>query len=205
SRSPDVSPGDVFTSISTADCAAILIFALLAAFAMTILALVVGRDEFPGPPPLIEMAFPIHVALVALTGLELVLVIVVIALQRHIEMCPSMAARRLPAAYSSSFNSRDPHVVRSGPLAFIALCLIIRSEPWQWRSSEENRTTGEIQCSWCCYAARCIYLYLSYCHDLPDPLHSMVREPRSRTMAFPSINERVVPLSVAHDGRSGTG
>jgi hypothetical protein len=113
SRSPDVPPGDIFTSISTAGCAAILIFAWLAAFAMTILALVVGRDEFPGPPPLIEMAFPIHVALGALTGLELVLVIIIArlsgfsaaflaapaggksALQRRIEMRPSTSARRL--------------------------------------------------------------------------------------------------------------
>ncbi|KAJ6504154.1 hypothetical protein C8R47DRAFT_1210243 [Mycena vitilis] len=114
-RAPSVAPYDILASVPTAGCASLLVFAWLAAFAMTTLALVIGRDNFPGPPPLIPMAFPVHVSLGALTGVETVLVGVVArlsgvgvgdgetgvsmrargALQRRIGMRPASAARRL--------------------------------------------------------------------------------------------------------------
>jgi len=108
-RTPDVASYDIFTSVPTAGCASILVFAWIAAFAMTTLALVIGRVNFPGPPPLIQMAFPVHVALGALTGIELLLVIVIAklsgqphvptraqsAFQQRISIRPSVAARRL--------------------------------------------------------------------------------------------------------------
>jgi hypothetical protein len=76
---------------------------------MTILPLAIGRENFPGPPPLIEMAFPVHVTLSALTGVELLLMIVIArlsdyphvptraqsALQQRLALRPSMAARSL--------------------------------------------------------------------------------------------------------------
>jgi hypothetical protein len=73
------------------------------AFAMTILPLAIGRENFPGPPPLIEMAFPVHIALSALTGVELIVVSgyphvptrAQSALQQRLALRPSMAARSL--------------------------------------------------------------------------------------------------------------
>ncbi|KAJ6589717.1 hypothetical protein B0H19DRAFT_241397 [Mycena capillaripes] len=108
-RSQDVPAYDIYKSIPTAGCASILVFAWLVALAMTILALVIGRENFPGPPPLIQMAFPVHVALGVLTGVEMMLVILIArlsgfphvptraqtALQRRISMRPASAARRL--------------------------------------------------------------------------------------------------------------
>ncbi|KAJ6580395.1 hypothetical protein DFH09DRAFT_294463 [Mycena vulgaris] len=108
-RSPDVPARAVFTSITTAGCASILVFAWFVASAMTVLALVIDRDLFPGPPPLIPMAFPFHVAQVALTGAELLLIAVIArlsgyphvpsraqsAFQRRITLRPSSSARRL--------------------------------------------------------------------------------------------------------------
>ncbi|KAJ7146927.1 hypothetical protein C8R44DRAFT_20488 [Mycena epipterygia] len=109
-RTRDVSPRAIFTSIPTAGCAAVLIFAWLAAFAMTILAFVVGRDEFPGPPPLIAMAFPFHVAQGVLTGVETFVMLAIArlsgyphapsharsAFQRRIALRPLSSARLLP-------------------------------------------------------------------------------------------------------------
>jgi len=110
-RTRDVPTHGIYTSIPTAGCASILVFAWFAAFAMTVLALVIGRDQFPGPPPLIEMAFPYHAAQVALTGLEMVLMGVITrlsgyphvasrpqsAFQQRIALRPSSSARRLLA------------------------------------------------------------------------------------------------------------
>nr|GAT44608.1 predicted protein [Mycena chlorophos] len=70
-RTPDLAPGTLITNFSTAGCAAILVFAWIAGFAMTLLALLVGRENFPGPPPLIQMTFPVHFMLVVLSGVEL--------------------------------------------------------------------------------------------------------------------------------------
>ncbi|KAJ7776325.1 hypothetical protein B0H16DRAFT_1005115 [Mycena metata] len=108
SRTPEVPSYHIFTSVPTAGCASILVFAWIAGLAMTVLALVIGRDEFPGPPPLIRMAFPVHVALAALTGVELLLMVVIArlsgpisstraqsALQRRLLLRPASAARRL--------------------------------------------------------------------------------------------------------------
>ncbi|KAJ7309438.1 hypothetical protein DFH08DRAFT_899337 [Mycena albidolilacea] len=108
-RTQDVAPYDILTSVPTRGCASLLVFAWLVGFAMTILPLAIGRENFPGPPPLIEMAFPVHVALSALTGIELLLMIVIArlsgyphvptrtqsALQQRLALRPSMAARSL--------------------------------------------------------------------------------------------------------------
>ncbi|KAJ7164337.1 hypothetical protein C8R46DRAFT_311238 [Mycena filopes] len=109
SRTPDVPPYEIFTSVPTAGCASILVFAWIAGLAMTVLALVIGRDSFPGPPPLIEMTFPVHVALAALTGVELLMMVAIArlsnpaaaasraqsALTRRLLLRPSSSARRL--------------------------------------------------------------------------------------------------------------
>ncbi|KAJ7055775.1 hypothetical protein C8F01DRAFT_1157659 [Mycena amicta] len=83
SRSPELPRAHILTSVSTAGCAAILVFAWIAGFSMTVLALIVGRDNFPGPAPLITMAFPVHVMLCVLTGVELVVMVVVARLSGH--------------------------------------------------------------------------------------------------------------------------
>jgi len=108
-RTRDVGRFAIFTSISTAGCASILVFAWLAGFAVTILALVIGRDQFPGPPPLVEMPFPVHIAQGALTGVEMFMMVAIAklsgyphvpmraqsAFQRRISLRPSSSTRRL--------------------------------------------------------------------------------------------------------------
>ncbi|KAJ6451782.1 hypothetical protein C8R45DRAFT_1041656 [Mycena sanguinolenta] len=104
-RTSGIPAYDIITSVPTAGCASLLVFAWLAGFAMTILALAIGRQNFPGPPPLIDMAFPVHVTLSALTGLELLLMVVIArlsgfprtqtraqsALQQRLSLRPSLA------------------------------------------------------------------------------------------------------------------
>ncbi|KAF7319218.1 hypothetical protein HMN09_00259100 [Mycena chlorophos] len=82
-RTPDLAPGTLITNFSTAGCAAILVFAWIAGFAMTLLALLVGRENFPGPPPLIQMTFPVHFMLVVLSGIELAVMGFVARLSGH--------------------------------------------------------------------------------------------------------------------------
>ncbi|KAJ7246876.1 hypothetical protein B0H12DRAFT_749755 [Mycena haematopus] len=108
-RTPGVPAHDIITSVPTAGCASLLVFAWVVGFAMTILALVIGRANLAGPPPLIEMTFPVHVTLGALTGVELLLMIVIArlsgyprvqtraqsALQQRISIRPSLAGRSL--------------------------------------------------------------------------------------------------------------
>ncbi|KAJ7099288.1 hypothetical protein B0H15DRAFT_542029 [Mycena belliarum] len=107
-RAPDVPPRAIFTSITTAGCASLLVFAWFAALAMTILVLVIGRDAFPGPPPLVEMNFPFHATLVGLTGAELLVMVAITrlsgyphapsraqaAFQRRIALRPLRSTRR---------------------------------------------------------------------------------------------------------------
>ncbi|KAF7349612.1 hypothetical protein MSAN_01686900 [Mycena sanguinolenta] len=108
-RTQGVPAYDILTSVPTAGCASLLVFAWLVGFAMTVLALVIGRINFPGPPPLIQMTFPVHVALGALTGVELLLMVVIArlsgfpraqtraqaALQQRLSLRPSLAGRTL--------------------------------------------------------------------------------------------------------------
>ncbi|KAJ7481332.1 hypothetical protein B0H11DRAFT_1224943 [Mycena galericulata] len=79
-RAHDVGRFTIFTSMPTANCASILVFAWIAGTGMTVLALVIGRDEFPGPPPLVELPFPVHSAF-----------------QRRISLRPSSSSRHLLA------------------------------------------------------------------------------------------------------------
>ncbi|KAF8149300.1 hypothetical protein K438DRAFT_1866519 [Mycena galopus ATCC 62051] len=110
-RTQGVPAYDILTSVPTAGCASLLVFAWFVAFVMTILALVIGRPNFPGPPPLIVMAFPVHVTLGVLTGVQLMLMIVIArlsgyprahaptraqsTLQQRISIRPSLAGRSL--------------------------------------------------------------------------------------------------------------
>ncbi|KAJ7691539.1 hypothetical protein B0H17DRAFT_1200959 [Mycena rosella] len=87
-RSPEVPRYGIFTSMATAGCASILVFAWFAALAMTILALAIGRENFPGPPPLVPMAFPVHVALIALTAAQLFIIIGITRLSGYPHILP---------------------------------------------------------------------------------------------------------------------
>ncbi|KAJ7624393.1 hypothetical protein FB45DRAFT_869329 [Roridomyces roridus] len=82
-RSPEVRRHAIFTSIPTAGCASILVFSWLVGFAMTILVIVLGRDSFPGPKPLVSLPFPLHVVQGTLTGVEMVVMIAVARLSRY--------------------------------------------------------------------------------------------------------------------------
>ncbi|KAJ7110844.1 hypothetical protein C8R44DRAFT_799652 [Mycena epipterygia] len=104
-RTHDLPPYAILTSVPTTGCA-VLVFAWLAAFALTLLAPAIGRDSFPGPPPLIDMAVPFEVALGVLTGVEMLVVVVIARLSayphpvapessRRIALRPSLSTRRL--------------------------------------------------------------------------------------------------------------
>ncbi|KAJ6622092.1 hypothetical protein B0H10DRAFT_931898 [Mycena sp. CBHHK59/15] len=83
-RANDVTKFSIFTSIPSAGCASILVLAWIAAFAMTILAMVLGRDMFPGPVPLIPEAFrSFHIAQIVLTGVETLLMVAVAKLSGY--------------------------------------------------------------------------------------------------------------------------
>ncbi|KAJ7104820.1 hypothetical protein C8R44DRAFT_807129 [Mycena epipterygia] len=101
-RTHDLPPYAILTSVPTAGCASVLVFAWLAAFALTLLAPVVGRDSFPGPPPLIDMAVPFEVALGVLTGVEMVLVVVIARLSAYPHPVALESSRRIMLRPSSS-------------------------------------------------------------------------------------------------------
>jgi hypothetical protein len=99
---------DILTSVPSLGCASLPVVAWLVEFA-AFLARAIGQENFPRPPPLIEMAIPVHIALSALTGVELLLMIVIArlsgylhvptraqsALQQRLALRRSMAARSL--------------------------------------------------------------------------------------------------------------
>ncbi|KAJ7110854.1 hypothetical protein C8R44DRAFT_985587 [Mycena epipterygia] len=76
-RTRDLPPYAILTSVPTAGCASVLVFAWLAAFALTLLVPVAA------PPPLIDMAVPFEVALGVLTGVEMLVVVVITRLSAY--------------------------------------------------------------------------------------------------------------------------
>ncbi|KAJ7779332.1 hypothetical protein DFH07DRAFT_765622 [Mycena maculata] len=101
-RTRDLKPLAIFTSIPTAGCASILVFGWLAALAMTILVLVIGRDGFPGPPPLVSMPFPVHVAQATLTGVETAMMVIIAKLSGY----PHVTIRHDPTRAQFALQQR---------------------------------------------------------------------------------------------------
>ncbi|KAJ7309434.1 hypothetical protein DFH08DRAFT_974689 [Mycena albidolilacea] len=98
-----MSPQDVFTS-PTLGSASLPVVAWLVVFVMASLALAIGREDFPGPLPLIEMA------------LLLMIVISALGLTVHPHpwpVCPPVASR--PAS-NTGFAERARRVVGSAQL-----------------------------------------------------------------------------------------